>query len=347
MARTGSADLDALVRLARAGDRRATGRLLSVAERRGPDADALDALVVAHTGRAHLVGLTGAPGAGKSTLTGALVAHLRSRGSRVGVLAVDPSSPISGGAILGDRVRMDDPAGTGDGASASGPPAFIRSMATRGHEGGLALAAPAATRVLDACGFDPVLVETAGVGQVELDIAGQADTTVVVLNPGWGDAVQAAKAGVLEVADVFVVNKADRPGTDDAVRDVEHMLDLGSAHERAGWRPPVLRCVATEGHGVDDVAAAVESHRAWLRSSGELARRRAVRLRAEVLDRVLVSLREAFDALVAERPGLVDGEGPERRPTPAQAAARVTAELLTPSARAVPDATAPPVSGGP
>ena len=197
--------------------------------------------------------MTGAPGAGKSTLTSALVAHLRSMDEEVAVLAVDPSSPFTGGAILGDRVRMQD--------HATDPGVFIRSMATRGHLGGLALATPEAIRLLDALGRRWILVETVGVGQVEVEIAGKADTTVVVVNPGWGDSVQAAKAGLMEVADVFVINKADRAGVDETRRDLQQMLDLTtetSARAGDGWRVPIVPTVASSGSGG---ARAVERHR--------------------------------------------------------------------------------------
>jgi LAO/AO transport system kinase len=231
------------------------------------------------SGHAYTVGITGAPGAGKSTLTDGLIRLVRAAGQEVGVLAIDPSSPFSGGAILGDRVRMQD--------HAVDPGVFIRSMATRGHLGGLALATPEAVRVLDAAGFPLVLIETVGVGQVEVEIAGEADTTVVVVNPGWGDAVQANKAGLLEAADIFVINKADRPGAKETARDLEMMLmmtqDLGE------WTPPILTAVATTGEGVDKVWDAVGRHRSFLDEAGLLARRRTSRLESEV--RAIVSSR--------------------------------------------------------
>src|SRR5687767_11087338 len=214
-------------------------------------------------GAARVIGLTGSPGVGKSTSTSALVAAYRRRGVRVGVLAVDPSSPFTGGAILGDRVRMQDHA-TDDGV-------FIRSMATRGHLGGLSLATPEAVRVLDAAGLPIVLVETVGVGQVEVEVAGAADTTVVVVNPGWGDAVQANKAGLLEIADLFVINKADRPGAAETERDLNNMLDMNT--HMGEWRPPIVRTVASTGEGVDAAWDAVGKHRAYLEASGELERR--------------------------------------------------------------------------
>jgi LAO/AO transport system kinase len=224
-----------------------------------------------------VVGITGAPGAGKSTLTDRVISVVRQAGQRVGVLAIDPSSPFSGGAILGDRVRMQGHSGD-DGV-------FIRSMATRGHLGGLTLAAPEAVRVLAAVGLPVVLIETVGVGQVEVEVAGAADTTVVVVNPGWGDAIQANKAGLLEIADVFVVNKADRPGAAETRRDLEAMLDLGTTE--SGWRPPVVATVAATGEGVADLWAAVEDHRRHLDDSGELQVRRDRRL-LEELTQVLV-----------------------------------------------------------
>ena len=219
------------------------------------------------------MGITGAPGAGKSTLTDRLISVVRNSGGEVAVLAIDPSSPYSGGAILGDRVRMGD--------HYLDPGVFIRSMATRGHLGGLAVAAPAAVRVLDAAGFPWILLETVGVGQVEVDIAGAADTTVVVVNPGWGDAVQANKAGLMEIADVFVINKADRKGVEDTRRDLEQMLELSDlAHD--AWRPPIMAVVATEKRGVPELWATVLAHRKFIEGNGELARRREFRLREEL-----------------------------------------------------------------
>ena len=224
-------------------------------------------------GRTYTVGITGAPGAGKSTLTDQLITRGRAQEHRIAVLAIDPSSPYSGGAILGDRVRMSD--------HFLDPGVFIRSMATRGHLGGLSLAAPAAVRVLDAAGFPWVLLETVGVGQVEVEIAGAADTTVVVVNPGWGDSVQANKAGLLEIADIFVINKADRAGAEDARRDLEVMLELSGIPESA-WRPPILKTVAATGGGVDELWATIAAHRARIESDGALVRRRARRTNEEV-----------------------------------------------------------------
>ncbi len=281
---------------AASGDRRSVARLLSMVERGGDDARAVGAIAHARSGGAYTVGITGAPGAGKSTITSALVSVARREDIRVSVLAIDPSSPFTGGAILGDRIRMQDHA-LDEGV-------FIRSMATRGHLGGLALATPQAVRVLDAAGFPWVLVETVGVGQVEVEIVGAADTTVVVVNPGWGDAVQANKAGLMEIADIFVINKADRPGAGETRRDLSAMLDL--THPEDGWRPPIVDAVATEGTGVDDLWAQIAAHRAHVESTGELGRRRGRRAREEltriVAERLLLRARatsegDRFDAL--------------------------------------------------
>ena len=272
-----SGDPGALLDDAVGGNRRALARLITLVEHGGDEARAVGRLTYPRGGSAYTVGITGAPGAGKSTLTDRLVGHVRSLQHEVAVLAVDPSSPFTGGAILGDRVRMQRHAGD--------PGVFIRSMATRGHLGGLALATPEAIRVLDACGFPLVLVETVGVGQVEVEVAGWADTTVVAVNPGWGDAVQANKAGLLEVADLLVVNKADRPGASEAERDLRTMLDMNL--DPGPWRPPVVRTVATTGDGVEELWDAVAAHRSFLEESGLLAERRARRLDEEVRDIVL------------------------------------------------------------
>ncbi|MEX1006751.1 MAG: methylmalonyl Co-A mutase-associated GTPase MeaB [Acidimicrobiia bacterium] len=270
------------------GDRAALARLLTIVESGGEAArDALAALPPTAAGHAAVVGLTGAPGAGKSTLTDGLVGRLRGAGERVAVIAVDPTSPFTGGAILGDRVRMQDH-DTDDGV-------FVRSMATRGELGGLSRAAPHAVRVLDAAGYAWILVETVGVGQVEVAVAGTADTTVVVVTPGWGDAIQASKAGLLEIGDVFVVNKADRGGVEVTVNDLHGMLMLGASVEEPQdgpreWVPPIVPTVAIEGRGLDELVDAVTGHRRYLEASGELARRRELRVRDElrgiVLERV-------------------------------------------------------------
>lgn len=282
-----------LFEAASTGDRAALARLLSLIERGDDDAREVGRLAHRVSGSGYTVGLTGAPGSGKSTLTSALITHLRAAGLELAVLAVDPSSPFTGGAILGDRVRMQD--------HATDPGVFIRSMATRGHLGGLSLATPEAVRLLDAVGRKWILVETVGVGQVEVEVAGKADTTVVVVNPGWGDSVQANKAGLMEIADVFVVNKADRRGVDETTRDLMQMLDLSNLAAEA-WRPPIVPTVATGGQGVEDLWDAVLAHREFVGNSGELAERRSFRLREELREIVSRRLgRRAREICTGER----------------------------------------------
>jgi LAO/AO transport system kinase len=271
-----------MVGAAREGDARAVARLVTLVESNDHRLPALAAALAPHTGTAQVIGLTGAPGVGKSTTTSELVRVLRGRGERVGVLAVDPASPFTGGAILGDRIRMQE--------HATDPGVYIRSMSSRGHLGGLAAATPQAVRVLDGAGCDTVLVETVGVGQAEVDVASLADTTLVLLAPGMGDAIQAAKAGILEVADIFVVNKADRDGADATYHDIQGMIGLA---ERAPgqWRPPVVRAVASRSEGIEEIVAAVDKHREWLRGHDQLRQRREQRAAAEVEAIVLEVLR--------------------------------------------------------
>ncbi|MEU4687713.1 methylmalonyl Co-A mutase-associated GTPase MeaB [Actinoplanes sp. NPDC023714] len=268
-----SRDVPSLVAKAREGDPRSVARLISLVENGDPALPEVAAAMAPYAGRAQVVGLTGAPGVGKSTTTNELVRALRETGARVGVLAVDPSSPFSGGAILGDRIRMQD--------HSADRGVYIRSMSSRGQLGGLAAATPQAVRVLEGAGCDVVLVETVGVGQAEVEIASLADTTLVLLAPGMGDAIQAVKAGVLEIADVFVINKADRPGADVTYRDIQGMLALGERGP-GDWRPQVTRAVAVKGEGLDDVVAAIGKHRDWLETSGNLQVRRERRAAAEV-----------------------------------------------------------------
>ncbi len=286
-------DVPALVAQAREGRPRAVARLISLVEGASPQLREVMAALAPLTGGAYVVGLTGSPGVGKSTSTSALVSAYRRAGKRVGVLAVDPSSPFSGGALLGDRVRMSD--------HASDPGVYIRSMATRGHLGGLAWAAPQAIRVLDAAGCDVVLVETVGVGQSEVEIASQADTSVVLLAPGMGDGIQAAKAGILEIGDVYVVNKADRDGADATARELNHMLGLGEARAPGDWRPPIVKTVAARGEGVDEVVEALEKHRAWMEEHGVLAERRRARAAHEVETIAVTALRERIGDLHGDR----------------------------------------------
>lgn len=282
-------DVPSLVAQARDGQVRALARLLSLVEDARPELRAVMATLAPHTGSAHIVGITGSPGVGKSTTTSAIVTALRRRGQRVGVLAVDPSSPFSGGALLGDRIRMQE--------HATDPGVYIRSMATRGHLGGLSWATPQALRVLDAAAFDVILVETVGVGQSEVEVASLADTTLVLLAPGMGDGIQAAKAGILEIADIFVVNKADRDGADATVRDLRHMITLGERRDAGDWRPPVIKTVASTGAGIDEVVEALDSHHQWARSNGHLLARRRRRAAEEIEAIAVTTIRDRMGAL--------------------------------------------------
>jgi LAO/AO transport system kinase len=274
-----------LVDRARAGEARAVARLISLVEDESPLLREVMAGLAPYTGGAQVVGVTGPPGVGKSTSTSALVTALRAAGKRVGVLAVDPSSPFSGGALLGDRVRMQE--------HALDREVYIRSMASRGHLGGLAWTTPQALRVLDAAGCDVVLVETVGVGQSEVEVAGLADTTLVLTAPGMGDGIQAAKAGILEIGDLFVVNKADRDGAATVRRDLRAMIALSDRADDA-WRPPIVLTVAQTGEGIEEVVARIEEHREHLAASGELATRRARRARDEIEAIAVTSLRRRW-----------------------------------------------------
>jgi LAO/AO transport system kinase len=304
-----------LVRRALAGERLAIARLISLVEDGGAGLGRVMEELYPHTGSGYSIGITGAPGAGKSTLAERLVARARNDGHAIGVLAVDPSSPFSGGALLGDRVRMQ--------SHATDPEVFIRSMATRGHLGGIALATPEAVRVLDAVGKDVIIIETVGVGQAEVEITDACDTTVVVLNPGWGDAVQTAKAGLMEIADVFVVNKADRPGVKDTVRELRQMLELSEDP----WRPDIVQTVSIKGEGIDDLWAAIEKHRAYQEEKGLLDARRRRRINREI--REIVG--ETYRKRVAEEAGALleklTDEVVKRRLDPYAAAERLIASL--------------------
>jgi LAO/AO transport system kinase len=289
----GTNDVTDLVERARKGDPRAVARLISHVEDGSPLLRAVMAALTPYAGSAYVVGLTGSPGVGKSTSTSALVTAFRAQGKRVGVLAVDPSSPFSGGALLGDRVRMQEHATDRD--------VYIRSMASRGHLGGLSAATPQAVRVLDAAGCDVVLIETVGVGQSEVEIAATADTSVVLLAPGMGDGIQAAKAGILEIGDLFVVNKADRDGADATARELGHMLALGESRSPGDWRPPIVKTVAATGQGIDEFVEALEKHKDWLEAHGKLAERRRYRASVEIEGIAVAALRARIGDLRGDR----------------------------------------------
>jgi LAO/AO transport system kinase len=307
----------ALVERALGGEHRSIAQLISLVEDGAPDLGAVMKALYPHTGRAYTLGVTGAPGAGKSSLTDRLVARARADNQKVGVLAIDPSSPFSGGALLGDRVRMQD--------HAIDPDVFIRSMATRGHLGGISLATPEAARVLDAAGKDTVIIETVGVGQAEVEIADACDTTVVVLNPGWGDGVQTAKAGLMEIADVFVVNKADRPGTKETVRELKQMLNLSEA----AWKPPVVSTVAIaiRSDGIEDLWSAVQRHRSFQEKDGALEQRRRRRISREIKEIVSERHRELIESEEAELLDSLTDSVLARELDPYEAAGRLMASL--------------------
>lgn len=312
----------ALVAAARGGDARSLARMISLVENGAAESEegplrSLMRAAAPHAGHARVVGLTGSPGVGKSTLTAALVRRYRAAGQRVGVLAVDPTSPFSGGALLGDRIRMAD--------HATDPGVFIRSMASRGHLGGLSVSAPQALRVLDAAGFDLICVETVGVGQAEVEIAALADTTLVIVAPGMGDSIQAAKAGILEIADVFAVNKCDRPGAQEVVRDLRTMLAMARYGE-ADWKPPIVPVSAATGEGIEELADRLDGHWAWLGSSGERDRRRLLRAREEISAIAVAGLRRRLGVLPGQsRLDELAGQVAEGKLDPYSAADELTA----------------------
>jgi LAO/AO transport system kinase len=281
----------------------------------GPELGEAMSLLYPHTGSAYSIGITGAPGAGKSSLTDRLVARARSAQLKVGVLAIDPTSPFSGGALLGDRVRMQ--------GHATDPDVFIRSMATRGHLGGLSLAAPEAVRVLDATGNDIVIIETVGVGQAEVEITDACDSTLVVLNPGWGDAVQAAKAGLMEIADIYVVNKADRPGAKDTVRELRSMINMNEA----AWKPPIVETVAVKNEGIDELWEAIEKHRAYQEENGLLEARRRRRVEHEIKEIVAERYRQRVEIEASDKLAHVTEEVCARRMDPYAAASELIDSL--------------------
>ena len=308
-------DTDTLIARALEGQRLAIGRLISLVEDGGADLGAVMQKIYPHTGSSYSIGITGAPGAGKSTLTEKVVARARRDDHKVGVLAIDPSSPFSGGALLGDRVRMQSHALDAD--------VFIRSMATRGHLGGISLATPEAMRVLEAAGKDVVVIETVGVGQAEVEITDACDTTLVVVTPGWGDAVQVAKAGLMEIADVFVVNKADRAGARDSVRELKQMLSLSDAE----WKPEIVQTIATKGDGIDELWEAIQRHRTYQEDNGLLQARRRRRIEREIKEIVAERFRKRVEeeatGLLAELTDEVVG----RRLDPYAAADRLVESL--------------------
>jgi LAO/AO transport system kinase len=302
-------DTTALAQKVLAGDRRAVARAISMVEDGSPGLPALSEALYAKTGRAYTVGLTGSPGVGKSSLAEQLLRAARAQDRTIAVLAIDPTSPFTGGALLGDRLRMQ--------AHATDPGVFIRSMATRGHLGGMALAAPEALRILDASGKDLIVVETVGVGQAEVEVATATDTTLVVVAPGWGDYVQVAKAGILEIADVFVVNKADKEGADDAVRDLKNMLRTGPKME---WTPPIMKTSTVTGDGIAELGEAIQEHREHQERTGALEEKRRRRVIQEVKQMVGFRLQERAAVFLADGHDGLAGDLVERRIDPYAAA---------------------------
>jgi LAO/AO transport system kinase len=307
-----------LIERALRGERLAVGRLISLVEDGTAELGVVMRELYPRTGASYSVGITGAPGAGKSTLTEKLVGRARRDDHKVGVLAIDPSSPFSGGALLGDRVRMQSHALDQD--------VFIRSMATRGHLGGISLATPEAVRVLEASGKDLVVIETVGVGQAEVEITDACDTTLVVVNPGWGDAVQAAKAGLMEIADVFVVNKADRSGARDAVRELKQMLALSESE----WKPEIVATVATKGEGIEELWGAISRHRAYQEEKGLLDVRRRRRVEREIKEIVAERFRRRVEHESSELLDRLTDDVVARRTDPYAAADRLVESLREP-----------------
>lgn len=274
-----------LIESAIAGDVRALGKALSVIEDETAEVTQLLA-GLPDAGNAQIIGITGPPGVGKSTTTGALISEYRKQNLRVAVLAVDPSSPVTGGALLGDRIRMQEHA-LDEGV-------FIRSMSSRGQLGGLSSATQAASRILDAVGFDVVIVETVGVGQSEVDVVNAVDTVILILAPGAGDGVQAAKAGILEIADIYVVNKADRDGAEGVVRELRSMIGLGSS-SASSWTPTIMTTTATTGQGLPELVTAITAHQKWANESGDRVARAITRANLNLRRAVLTSVSESLD----------------------------------------------------
>jgi LAO/AO transport system kinase len=302
------------------GDRRALARVVTLIENRAPQAQRILAQLHAHTGRAHIIGITGSPGAGKSTLVMQLARELRRRDRTIGVIAVDPSSPFTGGAILGDRIRMQELAGD--------PRVFIRSMASRGSLGGLAVSTRDTVRALDAAGFDVVIIETVGAGQAEVEIVRAAQTVVVVTVPGMGDDIQAIKAGILEIADIFVVNKADRPGADQTAAELRMLLSLDEARKERAWRVPILKTSASTGEGVPELVEKLDAHLASLKESGQLGARGGRQAQSEMLALLHQALVERIEATIgAEEWDRLVQEVVARRSDPYTTAARLAERI--------------------
>jgi LAO/AO transport system kinase len=302
------------------GDRRALARVVSLIENHAEEARQILAQLHTYGGHAHIVGLTGSPGAGKSTLVMQLARELRRRDQRIGIIAVDPTSPFTGGAILGDRIRMQELAGD--------PNVFIRSMASRGSLGGLARATRDVVRALDAAGFDAILIETVGAGQAEVEIVRAAETVVVVTVPGMGDDIQAIKAGILEIADIFVVNKADRPGADQTVAELRMLLSLDEQRKERAWRVPIIKTCATNGEGVPLLADKLAEHRSSLQETGQLSRRAERQARSEILALLQQLLLDKLDATLRQEDWdqLID-EVARRRSDPYTAAEKIARRI--------------------
>jgi LAO/AO transport system kinase len=288
---TGGEEVTELVERLLEGDRRAAAKAISLVENNDPQKQALLSRIYPHTGKAHIIGITGTPGSGKSTLADRLIDFYRKQGKRVGVIAVDPTSPFTGGAILGDRIRMQ--------AHALDKGVFIRSMGTRGSLGGLSRSTREAVTVLDAMGREVILVETVGLGQSEVDIVKTADTTLVVLTPAGGDSVQTLKAGIMEIADIFVVNKADLDGADRTIREVQMMLDLNNSP--AAWRPPVTPTKTLLKEGLEELLQEIERHRQHLSEGGRLEESRKEKARLEILELVEYKIKSKVWKQVRER----------------------------------------------
>jgi LAO/AO transport system kinase len=274
------------------GDRRALARMVTLIEAETPQARNYLAALHQHAGRAHIIGVTGSPGAGKSSLVTCLVREFRNREHKVGVIAVDPTSPFTGGAILGDRIRMMELAGD--------PNIFIRSMASRGNLGGLAASTRDVVRAMDAAGYDPVIIETVGTGQAEVEVMRTAQTVLVVVAPGMGDDIQAIKAGILEIADIFVVSKADKPGADQTVAELAMLLSLDSHRRQAVWRIPVLKTSALKVQGISELADAIQKHQVYLQESGSLTQRAQRQVKNEIQNLILQTVTKALKDLVSE-----------------------------------------------